>query len=72
MLSARGARALIVIIVVSLMVSSTAFARKASRDHFKRAASPHQSAPKTDLGGVPRHPDDVALDRKIESICRGC
>src|SRR5260221_5819355 len=33
----------------------------------------HQSATKAnDRGGIERHPDDVALDRKIGSICRGC
>jgi hypothetical protein len=60
-------------IVLALMVTSSAFARKASH-HSKHAAvaSKHQPAPKTDPGGVQRHPDDVALDRKIGSICRGC
>src|SRR5882762_8778667 len=48
------------------------------RAHFARTGSPsssaakHQSATKLDPGGVERHPDDVALDRKIGSICRGC
>jgi hypothetical protein len=37
-----------------------------------RTAPNHQSATKADHGGVERHPDDVALDRKIGSICRGC
>jgi hypothetical protein len=58
--------------VVSLMATSTAFARNASHHHFKRATPKRQSTTKTDPGGVPRHPDDVALDRKIGSICRGC
>jgi hypothetical protein len=66
-------RTLIAIIMVSLMATSTAFARKTSHHHSKRAAAPkHKSATKTDPGGVARHPDDVALDRKIGSICRGC
>jgi hypothetical protein len=65
-------RTLIAIVIVSLVATSTAFARKASHHHFKRAAPKHQSATKTDPGGIARHPDDVALDRKIGSICRGC
>ena len=63
---------LIAIMVVSLMATSTAFARKVSHHHFKRAAPKHQSVTKTDLGGIERHAEDVALDRKIGSICRGC
>jgi hypothetical protein len=65
-------RTLIAIIIASLVATSTAFARKASHHHFKRAAPKHQSATKTDPGDIARHPDDVALDRKIGSICRGC
>jgi hypothetical protein len=65
-------RTLIAIVIVSLVATSTAFARKASHHHFKRAAPKHQSATKTDPGGIARDPDDVALDRKIGSICRGC
>jgi hypothetical protein len=64
-------RTLIAIIMVSLIATSTAFARKAPHHHSKRAPK-HQLTTKTDPGGVPRHPDDVALDRKIGSICRGC
>ena len=63
---------LIAIMVVSLMATSTAFARKVSHHHFKRAAPKHQSVIETDLGGIERHAEDVALDRKIGSICRGC
>jgi hypothetical protein len=66
-------RTLIAIFLAALMASSTASARKASHHHSKRAAAPkHQLTTKTDPGGVARHPDDVALDRKIGSICRGC
>jgi hypothetical protein len=65
-------RTLIAIVIVSLVATSTAFARKASHHHFKRAAPKHQSATNTDPGGIARHPDDDALDRKIGSICRGC
>jgi hypothetical protein len=60
-------RTLIAIIMVSLMATSTGFALKASHHHSKRAAPKHQSATKTDPGGIARHPDDVALDRKIRS-----
>jgi hypothetical protein len=58
-------RTLIAIFVVALMVSSSAFARKASQHHSKRVAPKHQSTTKTDPGGVARDPNDVALDRKI-------
>jgi hypothetical protein len=57
-------RTLIAIIMVMLTATSSAFARKASHHHSKRGALKHQSAV-NDRGGVPRHPDDVALDRKI-------
>jgi hypothetical protein len=40
--------------------------------HSKRAAAKHQLTTKIGPGGVARHPDDVALDRKIGRICRGC
>jgi hypothetical protein len=64
---------LIAIILVVLMTSAPAFARKAFQHQPKRVASKHQSAVKaTDRGVIERHPDDVALDRKIGSICRGC
>jgi hypothetical protein len=66
-------RTLIAIFLAALKASSTASARKASHHHSKRATAPkHQLTTKTDPGGVARHPDDVALDRKIGSICRGC
>ena len=45
-------RTLIAIVIVSLVATSTAFARKASHHHFKRAAPKHQSATKTDPGGI--------------------
>jgi hypothetical protein len=65
-------RTLIVIMMVALLASSSAFARKASQHHSKRVAPKHQSTTKTDPGGVARDPNDVALDRKIGNICRGC
>jgi hypothetical protein len=65
-------RTLIAIIMVSLMATPTAFARKASHHHFKRAVPKQQAVTKADPGGVQRHPDDVAFDRRIGSICRGC
>jgi hypothetical protein len=66
-------RTLVAIMIMVLMATSSAFARKASYHHSKRAAPKHQSATKAnDRGGIERHPDDVALDRKIGSICRGC
>jgi hypothetical protein len=60
-------------IAVALMTSSSGFARQGSHHSKHTVASKHQPAPKTnDRGGVERHPDDIALDRKIGSICRGC
>ena len=65
-------RTLISIMIVSLMAISSAFARKAWHHHSNRAASSNL-APAKALGPLPkRHPDDVALDRKIGSICRRC
>src|SRR3981081_4064231 len=65
-------RMLIAIMMVALLASSSAFARKASQHHSKRVAPKHQSTTKTDPGGVARDPNDVALDRKIGNICKGC
>jgi hypothetical protein len=65
-------RTLVAIMIMVLMATSSAFARKASHHHSKRTAPNHQSATKTDPSGVARDPNDVALDRKIGSICRGC
>ena len=65
-------RALVAIMIMVLMATSSAFARKASQHHSKRAAPSRQLATKPNPGGVERHPDDVALDRKIGSVCRGC
>jgi hypothetical protein len=60
-------------IVMALMTASSAFARKAPHHRFKHSiSSKHQPVSKADAGRVLRHPDDVALDRKIGSICRGC
>jgi hypothetical protein len=64
-------RTLAAIVIVALLASSPALARKAH--HYSNRAVKHQSATKkADRGGVERHPDDIALDRKIGSICRGC
>jgi hypothetical protein len=65
-------RTLIVTLIVVLIATSSAFARKASQHHSKRAAPNRHSTTKTDQGGVARDPADVELDRKIGSICRGC
>jgi len=62
----------IMIMIMMLMATSSAFARKTSHHNFKRAAIDRQPATKPNSGGVERHPDDVALDREIGSICRGC
>jgi cold shock CspA family protein len=65
-------RTLVAIMIMVLMATSLAFARKASQHHSKPAAPNHQTTTKADPGGVARDPADVELDRKIGSICRGC
>src|ERR1700737_2368525 len=65
-------RTLVAIMIMVLMATSSAFARKASQHHSKRAAPNHHSTTKPDPGGVARDPNDIELDRKIGSICRGC
>ena len=65
-------RTLVAIMIMVLMATSSAFARKASQHHSKRAAPNHHSAAKPDPGGGARDPNDIELDRKIGSICRGC
>ena len=57
-------RALVAIMIMVLMATSSAFARKASQHHSKRAAPSHQLATKPNPAGVERHPDDVVLDRE--------
>jgi hypothetical protein len=49
-------RTLVAIMMVALMATSTAFARKASHHHFNRSAPKQQSGTKADPGGVQRHP----------------
>ena len=55
-------RTLVAIMIMVLMATSSAFARKASQHRSKRAAPSHQLATKPNPAGVERHPDDVALD----------
>jgi len=64
-------RTLVPIMIMVLMATSSASARKASQHHSKRAPN-HHSTTKTDPSSVTRDPADVELDRKIGSICRGC
>jgi hypothetical protein len=45
-------RTLTAILIVVLIATSSAFARKASQHHSKRAAPNHQSTNKADPGGV--------------------
>jgi hypothetical protein len=54
-----------------IMAASPALARRALHHHSKRPA-PTQQSEKIKPPDVQRHPDDVALDRKIKGICRGC
>jgi hypothetical protein len=43
-------RTLVAVMIMVLMATSSAFARKTSHHHFKRAAIDHQSATKPNLG----------------------
>lgn len=66
-------RKLLAIMIAVLMAASPALARKATHHHHPKPRTPkHQPVVTTDRGGAARHPDDIALDRKIGSICRGC
>jgi hypothetical protein len=64
-------RVLVAVLIV-VIASAPVFARKATHHRYKRDAVKHATITNVDRGGTPRHPDDVALDRKIGSICRGC
>jgi hypothetical protein len=64
-------QALVAILIV-VFAAAAALARKATHHRHKRDAAMNPTITKVDQGGTPRHPDDVALDRKIGSICRGC
>jgi hypothetical protein len=69
-------------IMMTLAVSSLAVARESphghSRGHVRQSgikpAAPSDTAFATSAlePSDQRHPDDVALDRRIKSICRGC
>jgi hypothetical protein len=50
--------------------ASPAVARKSPPHGFKRQKAKHATIVNVDRRGKPRHPDDIALDRKIGSICR--
>jgi hypothetical protein len=67
-------RKLLAIMIVMLTAASPALARKPTHHHHhhKLRASKPQPVVTSDRGGAQRHPDDIALDRKIGSICRGC
>ena len=65
-------RTFIAILIGALIATSPALARKSSRHHSAHAVPKHRAEVRTGPVDVPRHPDDVAIDRKIGSICRGC
>jgi hypothetical protein len=71
-LRGTNVRTFIAILIAALMATSPALARKASHHHSKGTVAKHQSEATAGPVVVPRHPDDIALDRKIGSICRGC
>ena len=64
-------RVLVALLIV-VIASAPVFARKATRHRHNRDGAKHTTIKRSDRGGTPRHPDDIALDRKIGSICRGC
>jgi hypothetical protein len=69
-------------IIMTLAVSSFAVARESphghSRGHVRQSgikpANPSDATSATSAlePSDQRHPDDVALDRRIKNICRGC
>lgn len=65
-------RTFFVVTIAVVMATSPAFSRKARHHRAKHPAAAAQTVKTNDGGGFKRHPDDVALDRKIGSICRGC
>jgi len=58
--------------LIVVLAAAPVLARKATHHRYRRDAAMNPTVTKVDRGGTPRHPDDVALDRKIGSICRGC
>ena len=64
-------RALVAVLIV-VLAAAPVLAREASHHRHKRDKLKDATTTNVDRGGTPRHPDDVALDRKIGSICRGC
>jgi hypothetical protein len=64
-------RALVAILIV-VFAAAPVLARKATHHRLKRDAAMNPTITGVERGVTPRHPDDVALDRKIGSICRGC
>jgi hypothetical protein len=62
----------VVTIIATLMATSPAFSRKARHHRAKHPAAAARTVKTNDGGGIQRHPDDIALDRRIGSICRGC
>jgi hypothetical protein len=68
----EGQMRTMVAVLMVILTMWPALARKAPHHHLKRHAAKHATITNVDRGGAPRHPDDVRLDRKIGSICRGC
>jgi hypothetical protein len=68
-------RSLLLLVVIALLAASPVSARTHHRA-AKPAAAPTTEAPAAvKSANVPekdRDPEDIALDRKIKGICRGC
>ena len=64
-------RALVAVLIL-VLAAAPVLAREASHHRHKRGKLEDATITNVDRGGTPCRPDDVALDRKIGSICRGC
>lgn len=67
-----GKRTFLIVMFVALFTTHAVFAR--SHHHVPKGAGP-TAAPKTEATKSPeknRDPADIALDRQIKGICRGC
>ena len=59
-------------VLIVLLAAAPVFARKATHHRYKRDAAKSATISNVERGETQRHSDDVALDRKIGSIFRGC
>jgi hypothetical protein len=60
------------VLVTALTAVQSAEARSKRRDHRSAAPAAEQPALGKAAREQPRDPADIALEKKIKSICRGC